>query len=83
MNMDITIPKGTMVKTTHPVGNAVSKREQVVNSFVSPRRSDAMWYGKAGYLRWVSVRDVIDANPELKEYIDDYWRMNDIKTMGI
>ncbi len=72
IDMEIMIPKGTLVKTTHPSGDRISKQKQIVSSIISSFDKRIVWSGMGSYWRWVNVEDVIDANPELKEYLDKF-----------
>jgi len=71
MIIDVTIPKGTLVRTTHPNGKTISKRVQVVKCDVSMFDTEIRWAGTGSYWRWVKISDIIDANPKLREYFGD------------
>ena len=72
MEFSIIVPKGTFVKTTHPDGDRKSKMNQEVSCIISRNDTTVIWAGSGGYWRWVLISDVIDVNPVLVEWLDNF-----------
>lgn len=78
------IPKGTKIRSTHPSkGCLISKREQVVDNIHTKRDyfihcDNVEWAGAGGYWRWAKINDeILEANPELKVWIEEKKRKDD------
>jgi hypothetical protein len=60
----IVIPKGTKIRTTHPKGNRISKRNQTIKIYdIYPsykgHPAEIVWPGSAGYWCYAVVDDIL------------------------